>query len=94
VRFFRGIHVQFCKTDASKVALVALARHLDAHGFDLIDCQVTTDHLCQMGAVEIPRHRFLDILSRSIRQTPDPGTWHPCRKRYPCPEYIHQNACT
>jgi leucyl/phenylalanyl-tRNA---protein transferase len=63
------------ETDASKVALVALARHLTAHGFDIIDCQVTTDHLCQMGAIEISRHRFLDILSRSIRQETDPGTW-------------------
>ncbi len=63
------------ETDASKLALVALARHLTHHGFDIIDCQVTTDHLCQMGAIEISRHRFLDILSRSIRQKTDPGTW-------------------
>jgi leucyl/phenylalanyl-tRNA---protein transferase len=70
------------KTDASKVALVALARHLTTHGFDIIDCQVTTDHLCQMGAIEISRHRFLDILSRSIRQKPDPGTWR--HQSIPC----------
>ncbi|MFN2357329.1 MAG: leucyl/phenylalanyl-tRNA--protein transferase [Desulfotignum sp.] len=63
------------KSDASKIALVALARHLDAHGFDLIDCQVTTDHLCQMGAVEIPRHQFLDMLHRSILRKPDPHVW-------------------
>ncbi len=63
------------KSDASKVALVALARHLDAHGFDLIDCQVTTDHLCQMGAVEIPRNQFLDILHRSILRKPAPDVW-------------------
>jgi leucyl/phenylalanyl-tRNA--protein transferase len=63
------------QSDASKTALVALARHLDAHGFDLIDCQVTTDHLCRMGAVEIPRYRFLDILGRSLIRQPDPGVW-------------------
>jgi leucyl/phenylalanyl-tRNA--protein transferase len=62
--------------DASKTALVALSRHLDAHGFDLIDCQVTTDHLCRMGAVEIPRYRFLDILGRSLIRRPDPGVWN------------------
>ncbi len=62
-------------SDASKTALVALARHLDAHGFDLIDCQVTTDHLCRMGAVEIPRYRFLDILGRSIIRQPGSGVW-------------------
>jgi len=63
------------KSDASKVALVALSRLLQAHGFDFIDCQVTTDHLCQMGAKEIPRQHFLDILHRSIRHKTDPGIW-------------------
>lgn len=63
------------QSDASKAALVALARHLETHGFDLIDCQVTTDHLRRMGAVEIPRSRFLDILGRSIIRQPDPGVW-------------------
>ena len=41
--------------DASKVALVALARM----GFRLIDCQVPSEHLARMGAVEIPRTAFL-----------------------------------
>jgi leucyl/phenylalanyl-tRNA--protein transferase len=63
------------QSDASKAALVALAHHLETHGFDLIDCQVTTDHLCRMGAVEIPRYRFLDILGRSIIRQPVPGVW-------------------
>ncbi|MFN2435868.1 MAG: leucyl/phenylalanyl-tRNA--protein transferase [Desulfotignum sp.] len=62
-------------SDASKAALVALARHLDIHGFDFIDCQVTTDHLCRMGAVEIPRNRFLDLLGRSIIRQPGFGVW-------------------
>lgn len=75
---FFGESMFSLEPDASKVALVALARHLDAYGFDIIDCQVTTDHLRQMGAVEISRNRFLDILSRSIRRQPDPGIWqHP-----------------
>lgn len=63
------------QADASKAALVALARHLDRHGFDLIDCQVTTDHLCRMGAHEISRNRFLDILGRAVIRRPDPGVW-------------------
>ena len=63
------------KSDASKVALAALAAHLQNHGVDLIDCQVTTAHLCQMGAVEISRQRFLDILHRSILRKPASGLW-------------------
>ncbi len=62
--------------DASKAALVALSGHLDRHGFDLIDCQVTTNHLCRMGALEIPRNRFLDILGRAVIRRPGPGVWN------------------
>lgn len=61
--------------DASKIALVSLARHLRRLDFDLIDCQVTTDHLLSMGAVEVPRDHFLDILNRSVNATVSPDTW-------------------
>ena len=72
---FFGESMFSLESDASKSALVALARHLCAHGFDFIDCQVTTDHLCRMGAVEIPRNRFLDLLGRSIIRQPVSGVW-------------------
>lgn len=72
---FFGESMFSLESDASKAALVALARYLHAHGFDFIDCQVTTDHLCRMGAVEIPRNRFLDLLSRSIIRQPVSGVW-------------------
>jgi leucyl/phenylalanyl-tRNA--protein transferase len=63
------------KPDASKVALVALAAHLDQHQFDLIDCQVTTEHLLSMGAKEIPRDHFLEILNRSIAAKVQDDVW-------------------
>lgn len=63
------------ESNASKVALVALARHLSSHGFDFIDCQVTTDHLLNMGAVEISRQRFLDFLERALSREPDRNVW-------------------
>lgn len=47
------------QSDASKVALVALARM----GFRLIDAQVPSEHLARMGAVEIPGARFLSHLA-------------------------------
>jgi leucyl/phenylalanyl-tRNA--protein transferase len=49
-------------TDASKVAFVTLARHLDAQGFHFIDCQQTTGHLCRFGAQEVTRNEFLRML--------------------------------
>ncbi len=55
------------KSDASKVAFVALVQKLEELKFSLIDCQVTTAHLKSMGAKEVPRSEFLKILGRSIR---------------------------
>ncbi|MCP3871687.1 MAG: leucyl/phenylalanyl-tRNA--protein transferase [Desulfobacteraceae bacterium] len=56
------------ESDASKIALVALANHLKRHSFDLIDCQVTTNHLLSMGACEISRNSFLDIIDQSVKR--------------------------
>lgn len=48
--------------NASKLAFITLVRHLNSLGFTLIDCQVYTDHLASLGAVEIPRAEFLSYL--------------------------------
>jgi leucyl/phenylalanyl-tRNA---protein transferase len=50
-------------SDASKVALVDLAARFLAAGGRLLDVQVTTDHLASMGARDVPRTRYLDLLS-------------------------------
>lgn len=47
--------------DASKVALVHLA---GAMGYELIDCQLSTPHLESLGAVNISRARYLELLHR------------------------------
>lgn len=52
--------------DASKVALCALVDRLRAQGFRLLDVQWTTPHLEQFGAVEVPRRRYLRLLSRAL----------------------------
>jgi leucyl/phenylalanyl-tRNA---protein transferase len=62
-------------TNASKVALAALAAYLQAEGFDFIDCQVTTGHLQRMGAREIPRERYLEELRRSLQAPSRVGRW-------------------
>lgn len=55
-------------TDASKVALAALVEHLRARGFTLLDTQWTTEHLEQFGAIEIPRRRYLELLSDALQR--------------------------
>ncbi len=62
-------------TDASKLCFVALVRQLERWGFDLIDCQVHTDHLARFGASEWPRSRFLDALRESLRRETRRGAW-------------------
>jgi leucyl/phenylalanyl-tRNA--protein transferase len=49
-------------SDGSKVALVALCRFLSTAGFNIIDCQVASEHLFSLGAVEISRSQFLETI--------------------------------
>lgn len=46
-------------SNTSKLAFIYLARQKD---YKLIDCQIYNDHLASLGAVEIPRDKFLEIL--------------------------------
>lgn len=62
---FYGESMFSLKSNASKMALIYLARFLDRHGFALIDCQVASDHLFTLGAEEITRSQFQTILQRS-----------------------------
>jgi len=65
------------ENDASKIALVALASYLKNQRFDLIDCQVTTTHLLNMGACEISRNSFLDIINKSVKRKDLKNIWNP-----------------
>lgn len=62
-RVFFGESMFSRETDASKVALAHLVRHIQAAGFAMIDCQMATKHLASLGAREIPRTDF----SRHLR---------------------------
>ncbi len=63
---FCGESMFALKSDASKVALVRLAEKLQNEGYDFIDCQVPSDHLKSMGAREIGRDEFLDLLESAL----------------------------
>ena len=51
------------ESDASKIALVALSQWLLEKSFTVIDCQVASQHLFSMGAKEIPRDVFVNMLN-------------------------------
>lgn len=68
-RIFFGESMFSRRSDASKVPFVHLVRKLQDDGVVLIDCQVTTEHLLSLGAEEIPRKRFIELLDRYTGDT-------------------------
>ena len=62
-------------SNASKIALTKLGEYLKEKAFHLIDCQVTTQHLIRMGAREISRDRFLDLLENAVHLPTIKGKW-------------------
>jgi leucyl/phenylalanyl-tRNA--protein transferase len=49
--------------NASKAALIYFCLHCMQEGIEVIDCQQTTPHLLSMGAREISREDFLQLLA-------------------------------
>jgi leucyl/phenylalanyl-tRNA--protein transferase len=57
-RVFFGESMFSRVSDASKVALAALCQS----GYQLIDCQLPSDHLKRLGAMDLPRRQFMRLL--------------------------------
>lgn len=51
-------------SDASKVAFYHLCEYAKANHYELIDCQIYNEHLESLGAEEIGREEFLNMLLR------------------------------
>lgn len=62
-RIFFGESMFHRATDASKIALVHLARM----GYAMIDCQMHTPHLASLGAREISRQEFAEKLRELLK---------------------------
>ncbi|HVP69089.1 MAG TPA: leucyl/phenylalanyl-tRNA--protein transferase [Anaeromyxobacteraceae bacterium] len=63
------------RPDASKVAFAALVGWLGRRGFDLVDCQVETEHLSRFGARSVPRREFRTRLAASLEKATLRGAW-------------------
>ena len=74
-RMFYGESMFTRATDASKVALAALAAELRERHFPMIDCQMTTHHLASLGAREIKRGEFLRAVSALVNYAVPPSRW-------------------
>ncbi|PIE42255.1 MAG: leucyl/phenylalanyl-tRNA--protein transferase [Gammaproteobacteria bacterium] len=60
---FCGESMFSTEPNTSKLALIQLARFLQAQRCEIIDCQLPTPHLASMGAVEVPRNAFIKRLT-------------------------------
>jgi leucyl/phenylalanyl-tRNA--protein transferase len=83
-RCFFGESMFSRRSDASKVALAALADRLAACSFDLIDCQVSSPHLEGLGARAVPRAEFLRRLEAALAYPTRRARW-PASGRVPGP---------
>jgi leucyl/phenylalanyl-tRNA---protein transferase len=63
---FAGESMFHRRTDASKVALVALVELLREGGATLLDVQWRTAHLATLGVIEIPRATYLARLAEAL----------------------------
>lgn len=60
---FTGESMFYRRPNGSKLALLHLVGHLQSRGATWLDCQVMTTHMAALGARQITRNRFLDMLA-------------------------------
>jgi leucyl/phenylalanyl-tRNA--protein transferase len=74
-RAFFGESMFYLRHDASKVALYALVQWSIRNDFMFIDAQQSTPHLKSLGAEEIRRDDFLNLLQMALKSPTIKGKW-------------------
>lgn len=74
-RVFFGESMFATATDASKVAFVQAVAFLKRRGIELIDCQLPSEHLSRLGASEMRRSRYLQLVAELCDPPGPPGSW-------------------
>ncbi len=69
-------------SNSSKVVFVRSIEYLQSRGFELIDCQVWSDHLESLGARTLPRNVFLQQLDRFCEPRGESGSWNQDHEQY------------
>ena len=57
-------------TDCSKLAFVGLVQIMKENRSKMIDCQISNPHLLSLGATEVDREIFLDLLAEGLLEEP------------------------
>jgi leucyl/phenylalanyl-tRNA--protein transferase len=72
---FFGESMFHLRRDVSKVALNHLVDFTRRNDFSMIDAQQSTPHLKSLGAEEILRSEFLDLLQKALSKNTIKGPW-------------------
>ena len=73
-RVFFGESMFSRVSDASKVAMAYLCTQLAAWDFAVIDCQVASSHISSLGAIDIPRKVFCELVTAHC-DADEPQKW-------------------
>ena len=74
-RAFFGESMFSQQSGGSKLAVYWLRDQLTAWGFDIFDCQVGSEHLQRLGAVEWPRDQFINRVHLAAARGHRRGPW-------------------
>ncbi len=74
-RVYFGESMFFIEPDASKVALYYLVRIVKDMDFSFIDVQQSTTHLRSMGARNVDRAEFIEMLGSALQLPTRKGKW-------------------
>jgi leucyl/phenylalanyl-tRNA--protein transferase len=66
-KYFSGESMFALKSDASKLALIYFCDLCYENGIEWIDCQSGSEHLMRMGAIQIPKYQYLELLQKTIK---------------------------
>jgi leucyl/phenylalanyl-tRNA--protein transferase len=74
-QIFFGESMFSLRDNASKTGFIWLVKQLQVWHYQLIDCQVPSEHLRSLGAQDMPRAQFLEILARTRSLPGREGLW-------------------
>ena len=72
---FFGESMFFKEANASKFAFYYLVEWCKQHDFHFIDAQQSTSHMKSLGAKDIPRKEFLEMLQKALQHNTHQGRW-------------------
>ncbi|MDH3326003.1 MAG: leucyl/phenylalanyl-tRNA--protein transferase [Gammaproteobacteria bacterium] len=74
-KVFFGESMFSFETDASKIAFAHAVKLLTDWGYELIDCQVASEHLAKFGASNISRKEFIQLLKIKTHLSISESAW-------------------